>query len=66
MRAPVALGNIQLSLTEVHFCCRTLLGLNSRGLGVPVIASFKNGLVFKFAKGQPLTDDQVRDKRIMR
>ena len=54
------------SLSCYIFFFRTLLPLNSKGLGVPVIASFENGIVFKFVKGQPLSDEQMRDKRIMR
>ena len=54
------------SLSCYKFFFRTLLALNSKGLGVPVIASFENGIVFKFVKGQPLSDEQMRDKRIMR
>ena len=36
--------------------------LNKNGFGVPLIASFKNGIVSKLVAGKPLDDENVIDK----
>ena len=36
--------------------------LNKNGFGVPLIASFNNGIVSKLVAGKPLDDENVIDK----
>ncbi len=49
----------------IDIFCRALLCLNEKGFGLPVIAHFDNGVVFKFMPGLLLEEPLMRDKHII-
>ena len=58
-----------LSKSDDHFVCltlRVLRELNEIGLGPPVVASFRNGLIFKHLPGSVLTEGDSKSPGVIR